>query len=179
MAKALAFLLAVPLLGLFGCSCFGGPPTIFSCTDDSQCRSVGSSDGRCEITTMYCSFPKAGCSGDGYGYDEHAGGGLSNTCVTPGPDAQEIDAPDKPGDVCFGDGASFVKPCFAAAPSGAVVLPATIDTTTSTLCATGVSNTTACVIAGATVQVPVGTVAVTGTKPLVLVATDAITILGA
>src|SRR6185295_12996445 len=70
---------------------------------------------------------------------------------------------------CFGAAGSFVQPCFSVPPVGTFVLSGTIDTG-GAMCSTTVTNTTACVIAGATIQVASGvTVTVTGPRPLVAV----------
>jgi hypothetical protein len=175
MAKALAFAAVVGCLT--GCSPFGGGA--FNCTTDLDCKKGGMGDGQCE-TTGFCSFERSDCL-SGRAYGDHSGS-LSNTCVgeTNGtPDGKEPDAPQpEAGEVCFGSPTGYAQPCFSVAPSGTIMLTGTIDTG-GTACSTMVSNTTACVIAAGTIILPIATtVAVIGPKPLVLVATDAIQILG-
>lgn len=89
--------------------------------------------------------------------------------------ASSADGPlDAASVVCYGATSGLVKPCFPAALTDTVTLPATIDTGTSALCSTTVtsadrSTDNYCVIAGATIRAE-NAVNVTGTKPLVLVA---------
>jgi len=88
-------------------------------------------------------------------------------------DGRPADASGPPADAgpfCYGTG--LVRICFPTMPQGALQLPATIDTGGSTC--SGVSATY-CVLAGKTIGVA-GTVKATGPRPLVLVATDAISI---
>lgn len=81
---------------------------------------------------------------------------------------------------CYGTG--IVQLCLADRPTGAVTLPSgTFDTDNSTACATNVTSgaSGACVVAGHTVTLPVGaTLVAVGTKPLIVVAHDTITIGG-
>lgn len=98
-------------------------------------------------------------------------------------DAAEIDdAPDAMvgtvGDVCYG---TLVRPCFPVAPAGALILDdsAGLDTTDASNCTLVYAQTDGaevCVIAGDTITV--GAFAVTGERPLVLVAATGITVMG-
>jgi hypothetical protein len=173
----LAGVLGCVLGALLGTSCspFGGGA--FDCTLDTQCGAAG------KCSTGFCSFPDDHCD-SGYRYGE-ASGPSSNQCVGDGmrdgsvaTDDTLTDTMGPPSDSnnCFGTG--LVTACFAAAPTGAKVLSGDIDTGTSGLCDTDPRNDDWCVIAGASISVP-GTVHVTGTKPLVLVATGTIDIPGA
>ncbi|MEO8701511.1 MAG: hypothetical protein ABI867_15800 [Kofleriaceae bacterium] len=182
MAKAVSLtallFAAVIAAKLVACSPFGGA-SAFSCTQDNECQ--GTFDGRCE-PNGFCSFPDEACGAGGRSYGDLSGGGLSGTCVGSEPpiDAPP-DAPDAPlpeaGETCLGTGLEM--PCFSAPPTGAVTLAMAIDTDVSPLCSTMVSNSTACVIAGGTIQIDAGTtVVVTGTKALVLAATTTVTING-
>ena len=167
MAKGLGF--AIALLG--ACSPFSGASQ-FVCDSNEDCQ--GALDGRCE-STGFCSFPDGQCP-DGRRYGELSGP-FSQQCVgTPPPVDGDVPQPEA-GEVCFGDPTGFARPCFAMPPD----LPVTLDGAVNTdgaMCAT-VSNTLACVIAGTTVTIPLGaTVTVTGTKPLVLLATQTLTIDG-
>ena len=137
-----------------------------ACTANDQCKS--GAGGRCE-PNGFCSYADGSCpSGQRYG-------GNSGVCVgqTSGGDGG-IDGPSGP--FCPGATGGIVKPCFAMPPMGDVPLPGTIDTDTSTLCTTPMSGGNGyCVIAGNTINAD-DTVAVTGSKPLVLVAVTDITI---
>ncbi len=179
MAKAasFAFLLGVALSAMY-CSPFGGASE-FACKSDPEC--TGAADGRCEATG-FCSFADEGCGVGGRRYGE-LGGPLAGKCVG---DEPMIDAPvavdvlqPEAGETCLGAVDGLVRPCFAVPPSGAITLVGPIDTDSSALCSTVVSNTTACVIAAGTIQVDAGTTfSATGSKPLVIAATGAVTING-
>ena len=80
------------------------------------------------------------------------------------------------GNDCFGNG--LVKLCPGAPITGAVTLTGAINTDTSPLCI-AFAQTNACVIAGATVNLPIGTtVTATGSRPLVILATQSLAIEG-
>jgi hypothetical protein len=113
---------------------------------------------------------------------------LQDVCVEPGgvtiaPDARDIDAssttsPDAPPDarVCFGTAPFTI--CLASAPTTPVMLASAtpVDTTTSTMCVATMSGAASyCVIAGTTISVDMKLRA-TGSKPLVLLASDTITV---
>ncbi len=164
MAKAVAGV-AMLCAALAACSPFGGVEA-FHCTADPDC-----SGGFCEADGL-CSFTDLACeSGHRYG---SLAGGQSGKCVGApgdGPVDQPVVQPEA-GDTCYGDPAGLVRPCFAPSnlPTGAVSLPAAIDTTNDPLCSTTVINTAGvCVIAADTITVS-ATSLVTGTRPLVLVA---------
>ncbi|CAN5219672.1 hypothetical protein BH11MYX1_BH11MYX1_05170 [soil metagenome] len=170
MAKWVPVVAAVGCAFLPACSPFGGGA--FSCERDAQCGA-----GAC--TSGYCSFPDPGCdSGFRFG---PASSTLSNTCVGSATDASLLDAKtylDGPpsGVTCFGAG--FGKTCFADAdvPTVAVTITGPIDTDTSTRCAATVIGAPPwCVIAGTDVTTT-GSIAVTGSRPLVLVATGMLTV---
>jgi hypothetical protein len=96
-----------------------------------------------------------------------------------GSGSNTIDAPN--GQACFGP--SGWRVCLSSLPGGSTTLPPTINTDTSPLClpeqpASWVSTQPdACIITGSTI-VAASTVMATGDRPLVLLATDAITISG-
>ncbi len=172
MAKWVTVVAAVGC-GLFAaCSPFGGGG--FSCERDDQCGA-----GTC--TGGYCSFADSSCA-SGYRFGA-AASTLSNTCVGDGStaDASDVDAKvylDGPpaGVTCFGTG--FGKVCFADGdiPNDPVAITGPIDTDSSSLCSTTVIGAPAvCVIAGTDVTTT-GPIAVTGAKPLVVVATGTLTI---
>lgn len=182
-ATMVGLLFAAAVVIPLACSPFGGA-SAFVCDDDTDCQNAGQPGGRCESSTGFCAFPDDSCGPLGR-YGELAGG-LSGQCVEsdqPPPDVLEPDGPPvDPGDTCFGSAGGLVEPCFAPAdvPAGAVALTADIDTDASNLCSTVVKNTTACVVAGASISIANGvTVRATGSKPLVLLATGgAITVDG-
>jgi len=94
-----------------------------------------------------------------------------------------VDAGDGPtGDAsqCFGRGDLTV--CMVTLPGVPVQLPATIDTSSSPVCTSGVGwlhagQPDACFIVGTNIMQS-GTTVVTGARPLVIVATDSIAITG-
>jgi hypothetical protein len=94
--------------------------------------------------------------------------------------ADASDAPGLPNDgyVCFGP--TGWQLCAPSPPSGVIVLPPTLDTDTSLTCATNVvwnsgGQPDACILAGDTISGSV-TTTVTGSRPLVLLASQAISI---
>src|SRR5262249_23224333 len=172
MGKSLGVAAAVALVT--GCN-YGA--SAFHCSDDRSCGAGGA----CESSSGFCSFPDSACE-SGRRYGELAGG-QSNKCVgavEPGVDAA-IDAPieaavDAAPDaaVCFG---TFLELCLQSAPSGPlpISVPTTIDTSNSPMCAPLRSGGDFCVLAGTTISIT-STLRATGPKPLVLIASDSITI---
>lgn len=162
------------------CSPFGGA-SAFTCSQDSDCQGAaqGQGDGRCELSTGFCAFPDPAC-GPGGRYGSLAGG-LSNQCVDgePPADGPTGDGPSdgpNPEDVCFGTTGGLAQPCWAAAdvPDQPVTFTTTtnLDTATSNLCSTTVTNVDACVIAGSTITIAANVIVhAIGAKPLILVAT--------
>lgn len=150
MAKALGFSAVAVAASLAGCSPFGSEQ--FKCTADDQCgpgRTCNKADG--------------------------ADDGVCTGGPGPGPDGGPGDSP---AEVCYGDPGGLVRPCFPAAPTGIHEFDGPIDTTTSTDCIPSVKGAVEhCVIAGEQIRIT-GPVTVTGSKALVLVATDTITITG-
>jgi hypothetical protein len=87
----------------------------------------------------------------------------------------DVALPDvPPDDICYGRGAVTV--CLPSAPTGAVTLPSAIDTG-SAACQSYDSPDTPnmCLIAGGTIGGS-GAIRVTGTRPLIVVAADTITL---
>jgi len=184
MSKWLAALAA--LVVTTGCN-FGNAAQ--TCTSDLQCQSATKADGRCEPGAGLCSFADTTCdSGRRFG---GLAGGQSDQCTSGGSgsgvdaavdapaDATAIDAvPDAPPDALFCYGTGIVRICLAAAPTTPFETlggTTTIDTTSSPLCASVVSGgDNYCVIAATTITIA-GTLVATGTKPLVLLATQTIT----
>jgi hypothetical protein len=126
-------------------------------------------------TLSACSFQSTRAPGQDS--DANGGGPGSDVAVDGSPDA--VIPPDLR--TCFGVG--VVSVCLAVQPSGAVNLPgvnSTIDTTLSGNCVQVVAQQggpSLCVIAGTTVTVSGSFVAI-GARPLVLIATEEITVNG-
>lgn len=173
MARSAALLVCGLGAALGACSPFGGGA--FECSLDTQCGA----GGRC--SSGYCSFPDGDCP-SGFRYGELSGPS-SGQCV--GGDMQVTDAsmqtddmmmaPDSMDGVCYGTG--LVRACFATAPTGNTAISANVDTDTSTLCDDDPRNAAWCVIAGESVAIAT-TIRVTGSRPLVLVATSSIAVQG-
>jgi hypothetical protein len=185
--------LLVGLGGLvMGCG-FGSTAQL--CTSQAQCESATRPGGRCEPSGL-CSFADPECPG-GRRFGDLAGD-QSNQCVDPitdPPDAgvlvdapvpidarvdAHIDAPIGPpppdARVCFGNAPFTI--CLQSAPSAPLTITAsqTIDTTSSPLCAAIASEGDYCVLAATTISVEAN-VRATGSRPLVLVASDSITVI--
>jgi hypothetical protein len=167
---------ALLVAALSSCSPYGGGA--FTCAMDTQCGA----GGRC--MAGLCAFADEHCA-SGFRYGELAGG-QSNQCTAgatpdggiddapPLDDGPAIDAP--PGHVCYGTGPGMV--CFAQPPTGTQTIATAIDTD-GAMCSTAVDGTPpGCVIAADSIQIT-GTVAVTGSKPLVLVAVTTLDVQGA
>jgi hypothetical protein len=147
----------------------------FTCSDSASCGAGGT----CEPGLNLCSFPNSGCtSGRAYG---DLGGSNSGQCVgggQPQPDGGIPDGPMADARLCFGDAPFTV--CLAAAPTAPLTLTTAINTDTSNLCvATTSGGMGFCVVAGTTITVQSEgpTVRATGSKPLVLVASNSITVM--
>ncbi|HEX2687975.1 MAG TPA: hypothetical protein VHN14_15210 [Kofleriaceae bacterium] len=172
MSKWLAATAAVVVLGT-GCH-YGA--SAFPCMQDEQCVGVGPG-GRCEQVGNggLCSFEDQGCP-SGHRFGDLAGG-QSGQCV--GEVDAAVDTPGTPpvdGQACFGTG--IVRVCLATTPAQPLTIPdaLTIDTSDSTMCAATVSGAANyCVIAATSITVN-ATLRAKGTKPLVLIASDTITV---
>ncbi|HEV7554236.1 MAG TPA: hypothetical protein VGO00_02210 [Kofleriaceae bacterium] len=155
--------------GLAGC--YGGGA--FHCETNDQCSGAGM-QGVCQPDS-FCSFPDAVCpTGQRYGTSS---GPSSGQCVGGGP----MDAPMEPlstepgidAQECFGDKTAV---CIHPPPAQPLALPAVIHTDTDcmmTVPQTG--GTDLCVFYGATITTP-DDVRATGNRPLVLVASDSISV---
>jgi hypothetical protein len=155
----------------------------FPCTTDDQCGPAG----RCELSFgNVCSFPNANCpSGRAFGT---LGGGQSDQCVGDSQqqhdggvdvpiDSPPIDSPPIDALVCYGTG--IVKVCFASAPTDPQTFSdQTLDTDDPAMCATAATGGNGyCVVVATTIMVN-GTLRAAGSKPLVLIASDSLTIAG-
>jgi hypothetical protein len=158
----------VAVLTVTGCK-YGADS--FACTDNASCGGTGI----CQANSL-CSFPDGACpSGQRYG---DIAGASSGQCV--GETQMPPDAmPDAPPDAraCFGSG--LVAVCLTAAPTMPLTIGAggqTIDTSDNTMCTPTVSGAdNYCVVAATTITVN-GTLKAKGSKPLVLLASDTITV---
>ncbi len=165
---AVRMVLVAWLSASVACSPFGGGA--FRCELDTQCAG-GPGPGRCELTTGFCSFADGTCdSGQRYG---ESSGALAGLCVGDEP-PDPIDAPQP----CFGAG--LVRVCLPSAPSTHVQLDGStpINTDVDASCtqiAAQAGGPSVCVIAGTTLDVT-GMVIATGSRPLVLFASGAITV---
>src|SRR4051812_14571432 len=188
MRKSRTFALVLGICALGGalvtCSPFGGGT--FACSGNASCNTMPG--GVCEANG-FCSFADDSCGPGGQRYSD---GPTAGTCVgsqVP-PDAPAaIDAPAGSDAIVVGDAATdaggrycagtFVHLCVPMLPTGTVPLPSTIDTQSSTLCRTDVTDsanmpvTTYCVVTGGTIA---GSTVATGTRPLVLMSSGDIAI---
>jgi hypothetical protein len=150
----------------------------FTCSDDLSCGA----SGRCEPDVSLCSFPDGACmSGRRFG---DLAGGQSNQCV--GEVAVPIDAaidapPDVPpidARVCFGNEPFTI--CLAAAPTMPLAIAAdtNLNTAVAAMCTPTVSGATDyCVVAATTITIS-AKLRGFGAKPLVLLASESITVSG-
>ncbi len=167
------------LAGLCGCSPFGGGA--FRCETDADCAG-GPTAGRCETTVGFCSFADSSCeSGQRYG---SASGAQSGVCVG---EEVPVDAPPNPddGDVVDMDPGIDARTCFGTPheicltvlPTGTRTLPPTINTDTECdQVVTPAGGVALCVVSGA--QIMINNTRAEGMRPLVIVATQSITITG-
>jgi hypothetical protein len=152
------------------------------CTSDEQCHSDLKQGGQCEMSTGLCSFSDSTCdSGRRYG---GLAGDQSGDCVgggmNPMIDAMAmIDAPiDMPppidAQVCFGTAPFTI--CLLEPPTTplSITTAATINTATSPMCSAIASGGDYCVLVGTDITIN-AKLRATGSKPLVLLATNSIT----
>jgi hypothetical protein len=121
-----------------------------------------------------CSFHSSSAPTDGHGNDSGSGTDAATDAEIDGPPDAPPDAPRQD----FGTGVWTVH--VPTLPTQPVVLPAMIDTNSSTLCSldaafVDASQPAACIIVGTTITTT-GTTNVRGPKPIVLVATDSVMI---
>jgi hypothetical protein len=160
-----------------------------TCTTDQQCRSSTLGAGRCEMGSSLCSFPDSTCGAGGYRFGGLAGdqsGQCVGGTVSMGSDSgipvdgatdAAIDAYVPDAQTCFGTG--LVKVCLVAAPTGTTTFSNAVTINTDSgpcvSLASGGNINNVCVIAATVISVQ-ATVRGTGTRPLVLLATDSINI---
>lgn len=169
------------LAGLSACSPFGGGA--FHCETDADCAG-GPSAGRCETGVGFCSFEDSSCaSGRSYG---SASGPQSGVCV-----GEEVPIDARPGDdatdgpmidmnplidarTCFGTPHQI---CLMTLPTMPRTLPATINTDTECdQVESPAGGVPLCVVTGT--QITINNTRAQGSRPLVIVATESITITG-
>lgn len=167
MSKWLAPLALVgAITAASGCS-FG--TTAFVCQNDGQCGA----NGRCELSYGgLCSFADSRCP-SGYSFGELSGS-KAGQCVgeTTGPIDAAVDAPPD-AQACFGTAPLAI--CLQSAPSAPLSLSGGFNTTTDPRCAALVSGGDYCVVVGTTIAIS-AKLRATGTRPLVLLASDTISV---
>ena len=149
------------------CSPYGAGS--FTCENNEECGAGGTcSDGFCAFVDNLCP------SGLRYG---DRSGPLSNQCVGGQSDGGVETIGD--GSLCYGTG--LVVACFTAPPMGMQTLASnvSVNTESSPQCQTVANSTDWCVIAAQSITINAGvTVAATGARPLVLIATETLTVNG-
>ncbi len=145
--------------------------------------------GKCEANG-FCSFADSTCGPEGQRYSDGPTAGMCVMTTIPiDAPVQMIDAPVQmidsmtsgtemplPTTFCLG---KLVHLCVPTTPTGTVPLPSNLDTVTSTLCRTDVTDMAGnpvnsyCVITGGTIA---GSTTATGTRPLVLMSSGDIAI---
>jgi hypothetical protein len=173
MSKWLATAVAVVLAT--GCN-YG--TNAFHCDNSEQCGA----NGQCELSQGgLCSFPDETHCGPGGRSFGDLSGAQSGKCASGQP--PEIDAGMSPPEgggmtpdaqVCFGN--TLLHICLAAAPTQSLTISNTtpINTTNSPMCVATVSGgTNFCVVAATNININ-ATLRATGSKPLVLIASEAI-----
>ena len=168
MGTRFAAILAVMMVA--GCGGYGAEA--FTCDNAAQCPTGGA----CQPNGS-CSQLDPSCTESGQRYTDHSGS-LSGTCVGQqtgsGSDAS-IDVPID-AQLCFGNAPFAI--CLAAAPTAPLPISSTmtINTDTSSMCvATTSGGANYCVVAATSIAITAKLRGV-GSKPLVLIAADSITV---
>jgi hypothetical protein len=170
MGTRFAAILAVMMVA--GCGGYGAE--VYQCGTGHECTAGAT----CEATG-FCSLPDEDCGPGGRKYTDHSGD-LSGTCVGGGLpiDAGPDVGPPIDARLCFGNAPYTI--CLAAAPTAPLMLSTAtpLNTDTSNQCVETTSGGTGyCVLAGTTISFTgEGSWRATGTKPLVLIASDSITV---
>ena len=187
-SRTLALVLGICALAcVVTCSPFGGGGD-FACGGNSaSCNTMPG--GKCEANG-FCSFADSTCGPEGQRYSDGPTAGMCVMTTIPiDAPVQMIDAPVQmidsmtsgtemplPTTFCLG---KLVHLCVPTTPTGTVPLPSNLDTVTSTLCRTDVTDMAGnpvnsyCVITGGTIA---GSTTATGTRPLVLMSSGDIAI---
>jgi hypothetical protein len=152
-----------------GCGSYGSEA--FHCDTAAQCPS----NGTCDTSVGFCTQPSSSCT-SGSQYTDHSGG-MSGACV--GGMAPVDSGTDAPPDarLCFGNAPFTI--CLASAPTAPMTIVGVtpLNTDTSNKCvATTSGGTGYCVVVGTTISIEEGSLRATGTKPLVLISSDSITV---
>ena len=157
-----------------GCGGYGAEE--FHCSQTAAATQCGPG-GMCELDG-FCSIGESSCP-SGRKYTDHSGS-LSGTCVgggTPSEAGMDMMTPTTDARLCFGNAPFAI--CLAAAPAAPLVLSTTTPfNTDGSMCAATTSGATGyCVLAGSTISFTgSGSWRATGSKPLVLIASDSITV---
>ncbi|HUJ62681.1 MAG TPA: hypothetical protein VLX92_29465 [Kofleriaceae bacterium] len=157
--------LAGGCVALAACSPYGDGG-LYTCTTDEQCGAGG------KCANGACAFPDTSCD-TGYRYGSLSGS-LAGTCIGGGEQGDGGGGSDGNGSSCYGE----LDVCLVQAPSTPLTIgtDTSIDTDSSPMCLPLAGGaTTWCVLGGTQVMVSAGLTA-TGSKPLVIVATDTIAI---
>jgi hypothetical protein len=164
MSKWLAVAVVVVLVA--GCNYGAGA---FTCGPDKPCGG----SGICEPGFNLCSFPdEAKCGAGGRSFGDLAGDKSGDCVGGKGSGDGGVDSPPE-AQACFGTGLLHI--CLEAAPTAPLTIAAlaVLNTDNSTMCAPVRSGGNYCVLAGTTITVD-AKLRATGSRPLVLIASDSI-----
>jgi len=143
----------------------------FACVTSSDCGAGGT----CEVGLNRCSFNDLSCPAPFRRFGDLAGDNSGQCVGGQAPVDAGPDAPPVSTQVCYGSG--LLRICLAAAPSAPLAydVPARIDTSKPQMCSATVSGAAGyCVVVATTIAINANVRAI-GPKPLVFLASDAIT----